>query len=437
MATPILRSGFSNAIRFPAALLLLFVLPAAYGQSKNYTLRIPAGDFKTITVDNDITRVAVAAPDVADYTVASRREILISGKKIGSTTMKVWTAQDQLTYSLNIVDIHEPKSGKAATPISGPGSLNEKIQKIINDPNVFVSATDRGVIISGYIESDLLKAKVEKVVKAYMSDPTQDVTNVLDIRKKPQQVKLKVRVMDISEKVTKTYGIDWGTFQFSAVTSVVSPGSAFRNENIVSGSRVASSFPRVLAPLYKSPSMTAIDPFMAQIKYLIDSGVIKLLSAPEILAQSGAKTDIVIGGQIPVPSATSSGGSTQSSVEWRDYGIKMSLEPNIVDKTRVTAKIFLEVSSLDNSNAITISGSVIPAMKITQATSEINVEAGRTVFLSGLKQEKIDRHVTGIPGLSGMPIVGGLFGTHTKILEKSDLVVSVTADIVDEEAAGK
>lgn len=423
-----MKSNLFYLTRLPAALFMLFAIPASSGQPNNYTIKVTAGEFRPVTVEDDITRVAVAAPEIADYTVSSKREILINGKKAGSTTMRIWTAREDFAYTIEV----KGSVGGAVQKVSGMESLSGKIQKIVNNPNVVVTYTDRGVIISGHVETELEKQKVEKVVRAYMPNPGKDekedlVTNVLDIRKKPQQVKIKVRVMEISEKATKTHGIDWGAFQQTAATAP-SVNAALHDQFIMGGTAKSGAAPRLVTPFRKSQAFTAVDPFMAQINYLIDSGVIRVLAEPEIVALSGAKSDVLIGGQIPVVFTT----TTNISVTWKDYGIKVSLEPNIVDKNRVTAKIYAEVSILDKSNGVLLSGNLIPAIKLTQATSEINVEAGKTVFLSGLKREVLDRKVVGLPGLSEMPFIGSLFGTHTKTLDRTDLVISVTPEIIEE-----
>lgn len=420
-----------KSFRLPAALLMLaMTVPASHGESQSRAIGIGVGEFKAVTIENDITRVSVDKPQIADYTVTSKRELLINGNRAGRTAIKISTAGGQITYTVDVIDLRKTRD---AAPVNPSAALTEKIQKILRNPDVVVSRTDRGVVISGYVSTPEEKEKAEKVVRAYLSSAQEDVTNVLDIRKKPRQVKLKIRVMDITERATKTYGISWGAFQQTAASAPLTSG-ALHDQFVMSGAAVNATSPRLLTPFRKSQAFTAVDPFMAQIQNLIDSGIIRLLSAPEIVALSGAKTEVVIGGQIPVPSSSSSGGTTSTAIEWRDYGIRMSLEPNIVEQHRVTAKVFVEVSSLDNANAITISGSLIPAMRITQASSEINVETGRTVFLSGLKQERNTRNTNGIAGLAELPLVGPLFGTQVKGVEKSDLVISVTAELIDEGA---
>lgn len=463
-------SSMYNFMRLPIALLLVFAIPASSGQPTNYHIKVPIGEFKTQTISGNITRIAISSPEIADYTIVNSREILINGKTTGRTSMKVWSGDQEDLYMVEVIDLRQAKlEGMISNPnirvqfvgddivlngsvksqndkgragemagaflggkgsvknliqISGMDSIAEKVQRLLKNPDVVVTYTDRGVIISGTVETDNDRTNAEKVVKAYMPDPTQDLTNVLQIRRKPRQVRMKVRVMEISENASKTHGIDWGGYQGSVVTRTVTSGL---HNQWTAGSAISGIPPRVMLHLRRSNPLTVLDPFMAQVNWLVDSGIIRILAEPELVALSGAKSDVLIGGQIPIPMVTSS----QMSVEWRDYGIKMSLEPTIHEDSYVTAKIYTEVSTIDDANAVVTSGFSIPAIKITQASSEINVESGRTVFLSGLKRETVTKTHTGVRGLSEMPVWGSLFAAKGKTVDKIELIISVTPFIVD------
>ncbi|MBI4178094.1 pilus assembly protein N-terminal domain-containing protein [bacterium] len=317
----------------------------AIGAPGEIHLTVPVGEFRTVTPPADILRIAVAAPEVADYSVISKREALISGKSAGSTTVKIWMPNETITY-------------------------------------------------------------------------------LVTVRKTPRQVRMHVRVMEISENAGKTQGIDWGSFRHSGAPDVSSPPGA-HDQYALSGSFASGLLPRVMN-FKRSQAMTSMDPFMLQINYLIDSGVIRILSEPEIVALSGGRSDVLIGGQVPIPLVT----QNQMSVEWKDYGIKMSLEPNIDDDHRITAKVYTEVSTLDFTNAVSQSGFLLPALKITRAASEISVEPGKTVFLSGLKREINTQSTRGVPGLSALPMLGKLFSNSVDKAERVDLIISVTPYIV-------
>lgn len=333
-------------VRAAATVALFLAWPACGAAGADQQIKMSVGEYRTIMVDSVVDRVAVAAPDVADYTVVSKHEVLISGKTIGSTSVKIWSGGRNATYAVTV-------------------------------------------------------------------------------RRNPRQVRMRVRIMEISENASKSFGVDWGAFRHSASPSVFSAVNS-HDQYTLSGSFMSGSLPRVM-PFKKSQAFTAMDPFMVQINYLIESGVIKILSEPEVVALSGARSDVLIGGQVPVPLVT----QNQISVEWKDYGIKMSMEPVIDDDNRISAKIYTEVSTLDFANAVTLTGFVLPALKITRATSEISVEPGKTIFLSGLKREIDTKSSKGVPGLSTMPVVGSVFGTNSKRIDRVDLIISVTPYLVE------
>lgn len=316
---------------------------------------LAVGEFKTIRTNDNILRIAVAMPDVADYSVISKREILIQGKKTGTTGLNIWMKGKMDNYLVEVID------------------------------------------------------------------PT---------RRKPRQIRMKVRVMEISEKATKTLGIDWGTWRYSAASSITTPTGLHDEYLLGSGSFSQGGGGRILPGFRKGYSFTQIDPFMAFINALIDSGIIRVLSEPEVVALAGAKSEVLIGGEFPVPISSANSGVT---ILWKEYGIRMTLEPDVDEDNRITADIFTEVSTLDNSSGVIIAGSTIPALKITRATSKIHARSGKSVFLSGLKSEKDDVKTQSIPVLSDLPILGKAFSTQKKTKETTELIISVTPFLVEED----
>lgn len=314
---------------------------------------VAAGEFKTITTQDDILRIAVAMPDVADYSVITKREILVTGKKTGITGLNIWMRNRMDNYLVEVID------------------------------------------------------------------PT---------RRKPRQVRMKVRVMEISENASKSLGIDWGTFRHAAAPSVTIGGGQ-RDQYVVSGSfnQGAARY----APFKKSQPFSQVDPFMALVNALIDSGVIRILSEPEVVALCGERSDVLIGGEIPIPISTTNTGVT---ITWKEYGIKMQLEPDLDEEERITANVFTEVSTLDFTNGVTLSGVVVPALKITRAASKIHARTGATVFLSGLKSEKDAHTMRGLPGFSRLPPpLNKLFTTKVKERETAELIISVTPYLLEEQ----
>lgn len=456
---------------------LLFVAWSAAPSSGRLAskIKVSVGEFKTLSTEGDVTRIAVANPDILDYVVISKREFLLNGKKIGTTSLNVWMSGEQKSMQVEVVDhraaklgeiINNPrvgimfegddiilngtvrssndrgKAGDAAKAflggkgsvknliqIDGLASLQQKMAEITENTDVIVTYTDRGVILSGKAKSEIERASIERVIRAYLPDPNQDVTNVIEVWRKPRQVKMKVRVLEITETLNKNLGIDWGAFAVSAATTQ-SSSATFHNQYIASGAFTQGVGPRFVPRLKRDQVFTKLDLIMARINALIEEGVIKILAEPEVIALVGGGSEVLIGGEVPIPVASANNTVT---IEWKEYGVKMKFEPEVDDEERISSTIFTEVSTLDFSNGISLGGFTVPAIKTTKALSKIHCKPGRTVFLSGLKREIDQKAKRRTPFLSDVPTLGEAFITRTRDREMVDLFISITPELIEED----
>ena len=169
----------------------------------------------------------------------------------------------------------------------------------------------------------------------------------------------------------------------------------------------------------------------AQLNALVKKGDAKILSQPYIIAMSGDKAEILIGGEIPVPVNT---GDNAISVEWREYGIKLNIEPNVMKDNAVDSKIDTEVSSLDWSSAIAANGSngsKIPGMRSRKATTHVQMRPGMTMAIGGLISSEDSKSIQKIPLLGDIPILGQFFRTTSKSREKKEIIILLTPILVD------
>lgn len=412
-------------IRLILASLAFLVITAGAGHGEDLRLGVVVGEFTRITTPADIVRIAVADPLIMDYTVLAKREVLLNGKKVASTSLNIWMAGGlRRDYIVEVTDHKQAKLKRLS-------SLEQKIEDIKNNPDIKVSFTDRGVIISGNAKSAAEKADVEKVIRAYMPDQSQDVTNVIDVWRRPKQVRIKVRVMEIAESANRTLGIDWGSFIPTGATTVAT-NREYRTQYTLSGAFSQNVGPRFMPFKKTGQALTQMDAFMLRINALIDSGVIRILAEPEVVALIGGQSEVLIGGEIPIPVT---GSNNTVTIDWKQYGIKMKVEPDVDFENRITANISTEVSTIDKANGVSLGGFIVPAIKTTRATSKIHVKPGRTVFLTGLKRETDDSKTSGVTGLSSLPVIGDAFITRSKSRSTVDMIISVTPYLLEEEDA--
>jgi TonB family protein len=137
-----------------------------------------------------------------------------------------------------------------------------------------------------------------------------------------------------------------------------------------------------------------------------------------------------VGGEIPiVTTTTSSGGNVSTNVEFRSYGVSLKVKP-VVKGEEVDTTINTEVSDVDYGNAVTVSGTRIPAFATRSASTQVYLKDGQTVFLAGLIRNKVSTNIGGIPFLKDVPFLGAIFRSKTTSESDTELVISLTPTIV-------
>jgi pilus assembly protein CpaC len=160
--------------------------------------------------------------------------------------------------------------------------------------------------------------------------------------------------------------------------------------------------------------------------------VAQILAEPTITTLSGQKGSFLAGGEFPFPVVQgSSGGLTSITIQFRPYGVKLDFTPVVNADRSVQLKVAPEVSALDYTNAVTISGYTVPAISTRRAETQVELRDGQSFAISGL----LDRRTTDIfnkmPGIGDVPVLGQLFRSKNVNHSTVELMVVVTPSIVD------
>ena len=351
-----------------------------------------------------VTQVAIANPEVADVVILSPEQYMLVGKKVGSTSLHVWKGDNYQTFEV-IVNGTDPGTAYS-------------ISQLIGYPGVTVNVSGGRIILEGAVLNQYERNRAEKIAASFGGE----VVNLLEMTK-PKQVRIESRVVEINSSNAKELGIAIAnnSEDDNGNPTLGNPGSfAFgqSSSNTIDGNRIFGWF----------GSYTDIN---AQLNALVKKGDAKILSQPYIITMSGDKAEILIGGEIPVPVNT---GDNAISVEWREYGIKLNIEPNVMRDDAVDSKIDTEVSSLDWSSAIAANGSngsKIPGMRSRKATTHVQMRPGMTMAIGGLISSEDSKSLQKIPLLGDIPILGQFFRTTSKSRERKEIIILLTPILVD------
>jgi pilus assembly protein CpaC len=150
------------------------------------------------------------------------------------------------------------------------------------------------------------------------------------------------------------------------------------------------------------------------------------------VALSGDTASFQAGGQFPVPIAVTSGiGIATPTIEFKDFGVLLKFRPTVLDSGIINLSINPEVSELDFTNAVSISGTTIPAITRRTATTTVELRDGQSFAIAGLLQAHNARDISQLPWIGSVPVLGTLFRSSAYQKDETDLVIIVTPSLVE------
>jgi pilus assembly protein CpaC len=426
-----------------------------------------------------VSKIAVGDPSVADVVAISDNQVLVNGKKTGETNLFVWDKTGQYEYKV-AVDQGVEDLGQVARTVS----------REIGRDDIRVRAIGDSLFLFGQVKSQAEQQQAEAVAAAYtknvksfiqlvqdgvaptapgaasVADALNEVFKNGSVRARAladgttvvlegsatgeqadqarkvaaamargvtvvdvfgaaagnqRQVLVRARVVDIDRVKGRSLGIDWGPVQIGAA-----------------GTRIVGEQPFQFGEAQPGPirldqggPLQRLDPIGFKLRALEQQNAARVLSEPNLLVMEGSKGGIHIGGEIPIPVAQQAGNGvgTSITVEYKPFGIRLDVEAISINDEGVTLRISPEVSALDYTNAVTVNGFNLPALRTRRADSVVHIKIGQTLAIGGLLQNDLSKQVKAIPILSKIPILGELFKDTRFQKGESELVILVTPEL--------
>jgi pilus assembly protein CpaC len=394
----------------------------------------------TIPVPTPFSSAVVGAPEIADALPMTDRVLYIQAKKIGTTNVSIY---DENMRLIKVVDVEVAFD---------TGNLQSKIRAITGNTGIRVSNDDGQVVLSGTASDAVAADKAFNLAKAWA--PNGAVINAMSVAA-PQQVMLKVRFLEVARTAGRQLGINWTAVNGSGTRGVtlgqgglttsppqiggtlngtVTCGTAcppfgngiFQAAGTLVGSNVGAPFGVILAEIVNKGIQ--IDSLVTALE---TKGLVQSLAEPNLVALSGDTATFQAGGQFPVPVAITSGiGVATPTIEFKDFGILLRFRPTVLNDGIINISINPEVSELDFTNAVTISGTTIPSIDLRRATTTVELRDGQSFAIAGLLSADNNRNISQLPWIGSVPVLGALFRSASYQKDESDLVIIVTPSFV-------
>ena len=398
-------------------------VPLAAQTAPPREIALVEGRGELLRFQSDITRVVVAEPKIADAIVVSPREVMVSAKGPGRTTVVVWEAGGEpLRYEVAV--------GKDT---SDWDSFRKMIVENAGGDPVTVTGSGETIVLTGTVKS----AEESKRLAGMAQGRAKTVVNLLQTPPpaEPRQILLQVKFAAVDRVALSQVGFNLFSmndkFMGGTSSEQFTPprfGQLQTTGGTVSNSTV--SFSDLLNLFAFRPDLN----IGATIKALQERNLLQILAEPNLICLEGKDASFLAGGSFPFPTITTTptGGATAPviTVQFKPFGVKLDFTPTVTPQGSIDLKVAPEVSSLDFSNAVTLEGFTIPALSQRRAETEIVLKDGESFAIAGLIDNRVIETIDKVPGLANLPILGKLFKSRSTQKSTDELLVVVTPHFV-------
>lgn len=267
-----------------------------------------------------------------------------------------------------------------------------------------------------------------------------------------QQVLLNVIVAELDRSRVENFGINWTmalpkwnislvnmaggvATPYNATSSLTATSIVQSNPPVTTSTSAAGTLPPngTLIPLLLSQNVTyglaagnANIQTQSLFQFLEENSMGKILAEPHLLANSGEKAEFLSGGEIPIVVSQ----ALNTSIVFKQFGTSVIFVPTVIGFDDILLKVKPEVSEPDFAHGVNLFGFTVPAFVTRKAETMVRLRNNQTLIVAGLLLNTKNETVAKVPYLGDIPYVRGLFRNTSYNNTQTDLVMTVTPQIV-------
>jgi pilus assembly protein CpaC len=387
-------------------------------------VQVNTGRGRLVTLARPMSDLFIADDGIADVQVRSPTQLYIFGKKTGETTVSATTKGGQVVFTTTV------RVG------NNLGSVGDMLALTMPDAKIVATPMNGMMVLTGTVAAPADAAEAERLTQAFVGDGTKVLSRLRTAT--PLQVNLQVRFAEVTRGFTKNIGVNLasidrgsgfkiGLARGRSIASQYTPGGPLGvglTAAPAGGSLVTASSTGAAVGL--AGRLLGLD-ILSAIDLGETLGQVTTLANPNLTALSGETGSFLAGGELPIPIAQGFG---TVSVEFKQYGISLGYTPTVMADGRISLHVKPEVSQLDYSNAVTLSGTRIPGLTSRKAETTIELGSGESMMIAGLLQNTRNNSVDKTPFLGDVPILGALFRSNGWQRNETELVIIITPYLV-------
>ena len=380
------------------------------------TLALTLGQSRRLHLERNASSVLVASPDIADVRLLAPDVVYVIGKGVGRTSVAVLDADEQVDeWTVSVaLDLEPVRTVLAAAP-----GLD----------SVLARRLTRGVALTGAVAS---AADADRALRLAAGALPEGVPIENELRvAAPQQVNLEVQIAEVQRSVTEDLGVNWEAFGIRNSTQF---GFRIGRVPLARNGLGLDAFPPALFDGNLASSIVLASEggrgrFRAMIDALATAGLANVLARPNVTAVSGESASFFSGGEFPLPTGFDDGVLVFT---YKKYGVLLDFVPTVVDTGRIVLTVRPEVSEPSLNQSVTVvQGVEVPVINVRRAETTVEVADGESIVIAGLFRNRSNTVEAGVPVVKDVPLLGALFGHTSARSEELELIVVVTARLVE------
>lgn len=351
-------------------------------------LDLAVGKTRPLDLPAEVRDIVVGNPGTLDVLVRSATQVFLMGKAVGDTNVFFLGRDGRL---IKRVEVNVQLDTE---------TIRGLFSELMPDDKIAVSAVGDSVFLSGNVRSEQKVVDAVAIARRFVQ-ADGNVVNLLRVMGE-HQVMLRVRVAEVQRRVLKQLGLntrfDVTANQTAGDLSITWP----------TGRLVGDLFNWLEATVDVSQN----------------DELLKVLAEPVLTAVSGEQASLLAGGEIPIASPPDENGFRD--IEYRPFGVLLSFQPVVVDGGRINLNMQTQVSSVTSVDE----SLSVPTFAVRRAATTVELPSGGSFMIAGLLQNDVSTSNDGMPALKDLPVIGALFRSEQFQRNETELVISVTAYVV-------
>ena len=405
-----------HKIKFISTISLLLLLCSGMLYSANDVINVEKNRVESIKLPKGFSEIFIVNSAIADVKMGKGDTLYVYGKKAGITNLSLSNSKGEEAKFTVVVSQNLEQ-------------LRLAIKEFYPDEDIKITSSAKGIILSGAVSSSKVVRDIEGIVAHNSEGAPGDILNQLTISTSTQVI-LKVKVAEVNRSLTNTlnlntsdnltslngftFGLFGGSLPFQAATPGISGSQFVRSPGETGGAVIQFT-------KGKKDLTSYIDAISSE-------ALGTILAEPTLVALSGETASFLAGGEFPIliPQTGSAGTAPTITVEFKEYGVRLSFTPTVISPNLINLRVSPEVSTIDKSVQIEIAGTIVPGLKTRKAETSVEMASGQSLAMAGLLSNSITSTISDNPMLANIPVLGALFRSTDFESQRTELIITVT-----------